>query len=120
MDSSSADVLLIYPCPPLTAQPPPGDPPCWSSAAASPASTACGGWRSTCRPRGASCCWAPRPATPPPLPCCPTAPGLHNRLRRAKVLLGHVVGVDLQGHTATLRRLDGSGYELAWDRLVLA
>ena len=48
------------------------------------------------------------------------AVGLHNRLRRAKVLLGHVVGVDLQGHTATLRRLDGSSYELAWDRLVLA
>jgi NADH dehydrogenase len=48
------------------------------------------------------------------------AVGLHNRLRRAKVLLGHVVGVDVQGHTATLRRLDGSGYELAWDRLVLA
>jgi NADH:ubiquinone reductase (H+-translocating) len=48
------------------------------------------------------------------------AVGLHNRLRRAKVLLGHVVGVDVRNHTATLRRLDGSGYELAWDRLVLA
>jgi NADH dehydrogenase len=48
------------------------------------------------------------------------AVGLHNRLRRAKVLLGHVVGVDVQGRTATLRRLDGSSYEQAWDRLVLA
>jgi NADH:ubiquinone reductase (H+-translocating) len=48
------------------------------------------------------------------------AVGLHNRLRRAKVLLGHVVGVDVRNHTASLRRLDGSSYELAWDRLVLA
>ncbi|HZA83179.1 MAG TPA: NAD(P)/FAD-dependent oxidoreductase, partial [Actinomycetes bacterium] len=48
------------------------------------------------------------------------AVGLHNTLERAKVLLGHVVAVDIQGHTATLRRLDGSDHELAWDRLVLA
>ena len=48
------------------------------------------------------------------------AVGLHAALRRAKVLLGHVVAVNVQGHTATLRRLDGSDHELAWDRLVLA
>jgi NADH:ubiquinone reductase (H+-translocating) len=48
------------------------------------------------------------------------AVGLHTALRRARVLLGHVVAVDVQGHTATLRRLDGSDHELAWDRLVLA
>ncbi|HKQ02809.1 MAG TPA: NAD(P)/FAD-dependent oxidoreductase [Actinomycetes bacterium] len=48
------------------------------------------------------------------------AVGLHAALRRAKVLLGHVVAVDVAGHTATLRRVDGSTTELAWDRLVLA
>ena len=48
------------------------------------------------------------------------AVGLHATLGRAKVLLGHVVAVDVQGHTATLRRMDGSEHELAWDRLVLA
>jgi NADH dehydrogenase len=48
------------------------------------------------------------------------AVGLHTALRRARVLLGHVVAVDVQGHTATLRRLDGSDHQLAWDRLVLA
>jgi NADH dehydrogenase len=48
------------------------------------------------------------------------AVGLHNRLRRAKVALGHVVAVDIAGHSATLRRADGSTVELAWDRLVLA
>ncbi len=48
------------------------------------------------------------------------AVGLHAALRRAKVLLGHVVAVDVGGHTATLRRPDGSDHELAWDRLVLA
>jgi NADH dehydrogenase len=48
------------------------------------------------------------------------AVGLHNARRRAKVLLGHVVAVDVRSHTATLRRLDGSDHELAWDRLVLA
>src|SRR4029450_6379332 len=48
------------------------------------------------------------------------AVGLHAALRRAKVLLGHVVAVDLQGRSATLRRADGSTSELAWDRLVLA
>jgi NADH dehydrogenase len=48
------------------------------------------------------------------------AVGLHATLRQAKVLLGHVVAVDLQGRTATLRRTDGSSQEVAWDRLVLA
>lgn len=48
------------------------------------------------------------------------AVGLHAALRRARVLLGHVVAVNVQGHTATLRRMDGSDHELAWDRLVLA
>ena len=48
------------------------------------------------------------------------AVGLHNTLRRAKVLLGHVVAVDIRGRTATLRRPDGTDRELAWDRLVLA
>jgi NADH dehydrogenase len=48
------------------------------------------------------------------------AVGLHAALRRARVLLGHVVAVDVPGHTATLRRADGSSQELAWDRLVLA
>ena len=48
------------------------------------------------------------------------AVGLHASLRRARVLLGHVVAVDVQGRSATLRRLDGSEHELAWDRLVLA
>jgi NADH:ubiquinone reductase (H+-translocating) len=48
------------------------------------------------------------------------AVGLHAALRRAKVLLGHVVAVDLPGRLATLLRPDGSSVELAWDRLVLA
>jgi NADH dehydrogenase len=48
------------------------------------------------------------------------AVGLHAALRRAKVALGHVVAVDIAGHSATLRRADGSTVELAWDRLVLA
>jgi len=48
------------------------------------------------------------------------AVGLHATLDRAKVLLGHVVAVDVRGHTATVRRLDGSEHERAWDRLVLA
>ena len=48
------------------------------------------------------------------------AVGLHATLDRAKVLLGHVVAVDVPGHTATVRRLDGSEHERAWDRLVLA
>ena len=48
------------------------------------------------------------------------AVGLHASLRRAKVLLGHVVAVDLEGRTATLRRASGSSQEVAWDRLVLA
>ncbi len=47
------------------------------------------------------------------------AVGLHSALRRARVLLGHVVAVDVAGHTATLRRVDGSTTELSWDRLVL-
>jgi NADH dehydrogenase len=47
------------------------------------------------------------------------AVALHAALRRAKVLLGHVVAVDLAGHTATLQRVNGSTTELAWDRLVL-
>ena len=45
------------------------------------------------------------------------AVGLHAALRRAKVLLGHVVAVDLQGRSATLLRADGSTSKLAWDRL---
>jgi NADH:ubiquinone reductase (H+-translocating) len=48
------------------------------------------------------------------------AVGLHNTLRRAKVLVGHVVAVDIPGRMATLRRPDGTDRELAWDRLVLA
>jgi len=48
------------------------------------------------------------------------AVGLHAALRRAKVAIGHVVGVDLPGRSATLLRPDGSTRELAWDRLVLA
>ena len=48
------------------------------------------------------------------------AVGLHNALDRARVLLGHVVGVDVDGHTATLQRSDGSTREVSWDRLVLA
>jgi NADH dehydrogenase len=48
------------------------------------------------------------------------AVALRAALRRAKVLLGHVVAVDVAGHTATLQRADGSTTELAWDRLVLA
>ena len=48
------------------------------------------------------------------------AVALHAALRRAKVALGHVVAVDIAGHSATLRRADGSTVELAWDRLVLA
>jgi len=48
------------------------------------------------------------------------AVGLHAALRRAKVVLGHVVAVDIPGHTATLERANGSTTELAWDRLVLA
>jgi NADH dehydrogenase len=48
------------------------------------------------------------------------AVGLHNALDRARVLLGHVIGVDVAGHTATLQRSDGSTTEVGWDRLVLA
>jgi NADH:ubiquinone reductase (H+-translocating) len=48
------------------------------------------------------------------------AVGLHAALRRAKVLLGHVVAVDLPGRSATLIRLNGSTTHVAWDRLVLA
>jgi NADH dehydrogenase len=48
------------------------------------------------------------------------AVGLHTALGRARILLGHVVAVDVGGHTATLLRPDGSTAELAWDRLVLA
>jgi len=48
------------------------------------------------------------------------AVGLHAALRRAKVAIGHVVGVDLPGRSATLLRPDRSTRELAWDRLVLA
>jgi NADH dehydrogenase len=48
------------------------------------------------------------------------AVGLHAALRRAKVVLGHVVAVDVAGHKATLQRANGSTTELAWDRLVLA
>src|SRR5215211_7132249 len=36
------------------------------------------------------------------------AVGLHAALRRAKVLLGHVVAVDVAGHTATLQRANES------------
>jgi NADH dehydrogenase len=48
------------------------------------------------------------------------AVGLHNALDRARVLLGHVVGVNVAGHTATLQRSDGSTTEVGWDRIVLA
>ena len=48
------------------------------------------------------------------------AVGVHAAPRRAKVALGHVVAVDIAGHSATLRRADGSTVELGWDRLVLA
>ncbi|HEY4790252.1 MAG TPA: FAD-dependent oxidoreductase, partial [Actinomycetes bacterium] len=48
------------------------------------------------------------------------AVGLHDTLRRAKVQLGHVVAVDIPGHTVTVRRLDGVEHQRAWDRLVLA
>ena len=48
------------------------------------------------------------------------AVGLHATLDRAKVLLGHVVAVDVRGRTVTVRRPDGSEHERAWDRLVLA
>src|SRR5918999_114599 len=48
------------------------------------------------------------------------AVGLHTALRRARVLLGHVVAVDIGDRTATLLRPDGSAQELAWGRLVLA
>jgi NADH dehydrogenase len=48
------------------------------------------------------------------------AVGLHAALERAKVLIGHVVAVDVAGHKATLLRHNGSTAELAWDRLVLA
>jgi NADH dehydrogenase len=48
------------------------------------------------------------------------AVGLHATLDRAKVLLGHVVAVDVEGRTATVRRMDGSEHGRAWDRLVLA
>jgi NADH:quinone reductase (non-electrogenic) len=48
------------------------------------------------------------------------AVGLHATLDRARILLGHVIAVDIGGHTATLQRADGSTTEVAWDRLVLA
>jgi NADH:ubiquinone reductase (H+-translocating) len=47
------------------------------------------------------------------------AVGLHAALDRAKILLGHVVAVDVASHSATLLRPDGSTAEVAWDRLVL-
>jgi NADH:ubiquinone reductase (H+-translocating) len=48
------------------------------------------------------------------------AVGLHATLQRARIMLGHVVAVDVPGRMATLLRPDGSTQELAWDRLVLA
>jgi NADH:ubiquinone reductase (H+-translocating) len=48
------------------------------------------------------------------------AVGLHAALRRAKVLVGHVVAVDLARRTAALLHPEGSTQELTWDRLVLA
>ena len=36
------------------------------------------------------------------------AVGLHAALRRARVVLGHVVAVDVVGHTVTLQRANGS------------
>jgi NADH:quinone reductase (non-electrogenic) len=48
------------------------------------------------------------------------AVALHAALRRAKVLVGHVVAVDLARRTATLLHLEGATQELTWDRLVLA
>jgi len=48
------------------------------------------------------------------------AVGLHAALRRARVLVGHVVAVDLPGRGATLLRPDGSTEQLGWSRLVLA
>ena len=48
------------------------------------------------------------------------AVGLHAALDRARILLGHVVAVDIRDRTATLRRANDSTVELHWDRLVLA
>jgi NADH:ubiquinone reductase (H+-translocating) len=47
------------------------------------------------------------------------AVGLHGALARARVVLGHVVAIDVDGRVATVRRPDGSSLRLGWSRLVL-
>jgi NADH:ubiquinone reductase (H+-translocating) len=48
------------------------------------------------------------------------AVALHGTLERTRVVLSHVVTVDVRAQTATLRRPDGSTEQLGWSRLVLA
>ncbi len=48
------------------------------------------------------------------------AVALRRRLRRAAVVVGHVVGVDVEARTATLLQPDGAPRHLGWSRLVLA
>ncbi len=47
------------------------------------------------------------------------AVGLRQVLKRTELQLGHIVSVDLDARTATLRHSDGSASSLSWDRLVL-
>jgi NADH:quinone reductase (non-electrogenic) len=48
------------------------------------------------------------------------AVGLRSALRRARLELGHVVDIDLNGRSATVLRQDDTTVMLSWDRLVLA
>jgi NADH dehydrogenase len=47
------------------------------------------------------------------------AVGLREALKRTELDLAHVVAVDLQQRTVTLRRADGRTFARSWDRLVL-
>jgi NADH dehydrogenase len=48
------------------------------------------------------------------------AVAVHGTLKRTVPLLGHAVGVDRDGRTLTIRRIDGGRRRIGWDRLVLA
>jgi NADH dehydrogenase len=47
------------------------------------------------------------------------AVSLHRVLRRARVVLGNVMAVDLTGRQATVEHIDGTTDTLVWDRLAL-
>lgn len=44
---------------------------------------------------------------------------LRRKLPRTRLMLGEAIGIDLAGHTCTVRDVDGGTHRLDWDRLVL-